>query len=301
MITRHISKRMNNKPPCLGSEHFRLGNKQVLKSNEIKSFLKANSKVLGIPRMVSTQEAIETLLREKTLVKIDLIFGVRKEKRFILGQPHPHEVALLLRSGSYFTHQTALHLNGLITRAPKILYVNSEQPRKHRHDDQLGQESIDNAFRVQQRQSKSLLKYKGKEIRLLSGMNTNQLGVIEKQNTDGTILRYTDLERTLIDATVRPAYSGGVGEVFRAYKKAIDRLSLLRLVEYLSQLDYKYPYHQAIGFYLDQTGHFSEDQLKPLKQFGLNHNFYLSHAMKETSFNEDWRIYYPQEMRTIRH
>lgn len=288
--------KMKNKQTTLLSQHLGHLNKKVLKFTEIKSFLNTNRNILDIPNGTPPRNTIQALLKEKHMVVVELNLGVRKEQRFILGRPDPYEVALLVRPASYFTHQTALYLNGLTAKPPKIIYVNSEQPLKYRSDNQLEQESIDNAFGVEQRQSQSRIKYNNREIRLLSGMNTNQLGVIEKQNTGETTIRYTDLERTLIDITVRPAYSGGVADVFRAYKKASSNLSLPKLLEYLGQLDYKYPYHQAIGFYLDRTGNFPVAQLEPLKQLGLNYDFYLTHAMKQRRFNPQWRIHYPEEL-----
>ena len=62
-------------------------------------------------------------------------------------------------------------------------------------------------------------------------------------------LRFTNLERTLIDATVRPVYAGGVFEVRKAYELAKEKVSVNRLAALLQKLDYTYPYHQAIGFY----------------------------------------------------
>ena len=278
------------------SDNLKLQNKMVLRFNEIKSFIDTNRKALGIPKNLSPPKVIETLIRERILLKIQLSLGVRKEPRFILGQPSPYEVALLLRPDSYFTHQTAVHINGLLSNVPKAIFVNAEQPQKERYGNELEQENIDNAFRAKQRQSKSLAKYKGKEIRLLSGMNTDQLGVIEREEKDGTTTRYTDLERTLIDIAVRPAYSGGVGEVLQAYKKALSMVSFKKLGEYLTKLDYKYPYHQAIGFYAQRAGKCSPSDLLSLKQFGLKYNFYLAHAMKHTIFDPEWRIHYPSEL-----
>ena len=271
---------------------LKLLNKKVLKFMEIKSIAESVSGKL------SPVKIIDTLIEKEKLKVIELNLGVRKEKRFVIEKPDPFELALLLRSGSYFTHQTALYLNGLLVKKPKIIYVNSEQPAKPHYDGELEQDNIDNAFRAHQRQSKSLVKYNGKEIRLLNGMNTKQLGMIKTQKADGTTLYYTDLERTLIDITVRPGYSGGPNEVLNAYKGSSTRLSLPKLMEYLRTLDYKYPYHQAIGFYLEQTEKFSEVDLLPLKQLGLNYDFYLSHAMKKTKFNNKWRLYYPEDLPT---
>ena len=64
-------------------------------------------------------------------------------------------------------------------------------------------------------------------------------------------LRFTNLERTLIDAAVRPVYAGGVFEVRKAYQLAKEKVSVNRLAALLQKLNYIYPYHQAIGFYLE--------------------------------------------------
>jgi hypothetical protein len=203
---------------------------------------------------------------------------------------------LLLRPNSYFTHQTALNLHGLIAQKPKTIYVKTEQSPKYRNDNELEQQNIDNAFRVEQRNSKSAVKYKGWEIRLLNGIYTGQLGVTRSQNPTGGELRYTNLERTLIDATVRPAYSGGVAAVLDAYKHARTTLSISRLMEYLGALDFKYPYHQAVGFYLEHTRKFRPEELLPLRKLGLNFDFYLAHGMNDTKFDEEWRIHYPSNL-----
>ena len=65
----------------------------------------------------------------------------------------------------------------------------------------------------------------------------------------------TNVERTLIDATVKPMYAGGVFEVAKAFALANDRLSVNKLMPMLRKLDFSYPYHQAIGYYLERAGY----------------------------------------------
>lgn len=64
----------------------------------------------------------------------------------------------------------------------------------------------------------------------------------------GAKVRVTSLERTLLDATVRPGYAGGVANVLEAYRRAREDLNVSRLINTLGELDHVYPYHQAIGF-----------------------------------------------------
>lgn len=114
------------------------------------------------------------------------------------------------------------------------------------------------------------------------------MGVVTMDDVDAT-----DLERTLIDATVRPAYCGGVAEVLGAYRTAKDRLSVNRLSAYLKRLAYVYPYHQAVGFYLERAG-YTAAQLDLLRQMPRDFDFYLANAMKQTDYDDAWRLFYPK-------
>ena len=90
---------------------------------------------------------------------------------------------------------------------------------------------------------------------MISGKNTNRLGVEEIVGPNSERLQVTNLERTLIDIVVRPAYAAGIIEVIKAYRAAKDRMSVNKLLEILKKLDYVYPYHQAIGFLMQQAGY----------------------------------------------
>ena len=48
----------------------------------------------------------------------------------------------------------------------------------------------------------------------------------------------TGVERTLIDATVRPVYSGGINEVLTAFSRASKMVSINKLVAMLKKINY---------------------------------------------------------------
>jgi hypothetical protein len=175
------------------------------------------------------------------------------------------------------------------------LYVNHEQGQKPPNDNRLTQEAIDRAFKNHPRQTKLIYLVSGTKIGVLNGKFTSQLGVETRQSPTGEAVAVTNLERTLIDATVRPHYAGGVPVVIGAFAAARGKVSIQKLSQMLKQLDYTYPYHQAVGFYLKQSGYTKEDQTL-LKESGINLRFYLSHGLKAPLFDEDWRIWYPQEL-----
>jgi hypothetical protein len=109
------------------------------------------------------------------------------------------------------------------------------------------------------------------------------------------MLDVTNIERTLVDIAVRPAYAGGVYQVLAAYEGARGHASAEKIEAILKNPQYKYPYHQSIGFYMERAG-FSEQELSPLKELGLEHDFYLDYGMAKTNidYNDSWRLFHPK-------
>lgn len=125
-------------------------------------------------------------------------------------------------------------------------------------------------------------------------MSTGGLGVIQIKGLLGEKIDVTNIERTMIDITVRPVYSGGVSEVLKAFKLAYPSLSVNKLASLLEQLNYTYPYHQAIGFYLEKAGVYNDSQINLLRKYDMSYDFYLTHQMKRMSYTRTWRLYYPK-------
>jgi len=85
-------------------------------------------------------------------------------------------------------------------------------------------------------------------------------------------------------------------EVLRAYKNAHNKLSIHNLLNIFKAIDYIYPYHQAIGFYLTRAGVYKNKDIALFKRLPMNFDFYLTHNMSNTNYSKEWRIYYPQEL-----
>jgi hypothetical protein len=252
---------------------------------------------LDIPKSWSTNRLISFLVQEGCLNEIILSregkTSTGAKKRFRCGNVSPYSIGISLRKESYLSHSSAIFLHALTDQNPKTIYVNKEQTPKPRPRGGLSQPAINRAFSNIPRTSKYAFLTSDYRYVLLSGKQTNRLGVQTIEIQPDEYIDVTNLERTLIDIVVRPAYSGGVIKILEAYKMAKDKVSVGRLIKILIELDYVYPYHQSIGFLMDRAG-FPENDLKEIQNLGMKWDFYLDYKISEPLFDDRWRLFYPQ-------
>lgn len=289
-----ISKLQAAKPKIL--KFFRKNRVKIFKRTEINRIKSQMGDAWNLSRNMSAGNFIDFLKEDGELQEYLMKFPNRKEVRFAWGEISAYQLIQSLRPEGYFSHSTALKLHGLITKLPMTTYLNFEQPKNNTSDGRLIQERIDFAFKCACRVSKNIAKLEGKKVCLLNGMFTGQLGVISMPDDVGGNVRVTDVERTLIDCTVRPVYGSSVRTVLRAFKTAARLISMSKLAETLSTLDYVYPFHQAVGFYLERSGAYSEDQIAIFERIEKKFDFYLTHKMNKHKYSKRWRLYYPSNI-----
>ncbi len=266
----------------------------IFSRRDLELILFENRKEWQLLQSTSFAEFLRYLESRSKLTRIELIFPAKIVNRYIWGEEKPgllYEMGLSLGSNSYLSHYTAVFLHDLTEQVPKKLYVNIEQGEKG-SEGNLAQEAIDRAFEKPARQTSNIASFQDYKIALLNGKYTNELGVMDLQ-VEGVAVRLTDIERTLIDIAVRPEYAGGVYEVLKAFTLAKGKVSVNKIKAYLSKIDYIYPYHQVLGFYLEKAG-FPENRLKLLEK-DIHFDFYLSHGMENPTYSNRWRLYYPKE------
>ena len=274
---------------------FDCQNKKVYRTYEIRDIFYQNRETWQLAKSIRFNKFLDYLVRNTCFEKVVLTFPSKKEIMYSWGNVSIFEIALSIKSDSYFTHHTAMLFHGLTNRSFRVVYVNHEQAPKRSSSDSLVQERIDAAFKKAPRVSRNKAKFKDNTILLINGMHTGRYGVITTLGENNEHIRLTNVERTLIDISVRPVYSGGVHQVLNAYKLARDKVSIELLVSTLKKIGYIYPYHQIIGFYMERTGLYREKELMRFNELGIVFDFYLTHGMRKISYSKRWHLYYPIE------
>jgi hypothetical protein len=267
--------------------------KSILAHNDISQILIANRHGWRLTQATTINSFIDYLISNTELRKWRAEFPHRPVLRYVWKKSTLLELVQSINSEGYFSHYSAVALHGLTDQLPKTVYFNIEQLATG-GDGELSQSGIDRAFKANCRVSKNTATLKDRRICLLSGKNTGSLGVATMDSEYGSNVRVTNLERTLIDLTVRPIYGGGVFEVARVFEQAADKVSINRLCAFLNRLNFTYPYHQAIGYYMEHSGKYSTTQLELLRQFPMDFDFYLAHGLRDTQYVKHWRLHVPK-------
>ena len=263
-------------------KYFNDSDKRVFTREDISSILSTNRAFWRLTNYLTIENFTELLLESTDLKKHRLKFNSFELVRYSWGEIDIVDLTLSLRKKGYLSHYSALSYHGLTEQVPKTIYFNVEQSKKEVKSSRLQQSQIDIALANPAKLSNNYSVYKDQYIYLLNGKYTGLLGV---EINDVRNVRVTDVERTLIDITIRPEYSGGIYEVLKAYGNAAQGVSINKLVSYLKKLNYGYPYHQCVGFYMMVSGKFRESQLQLVRKIDMPLKFYLTHRMeKKASF-----------------
>jgi predicted transcriptional regulator of viral defense system len=278
------------------TEFFERLRTHIFTYSELAEIFKLRREKWNLPVSMRVNKFIETLQEKTKMQAVKIEFPSNQTFRYIWGEnPSLYSLVATLHGKAYFSHLSAMYLHGLIEQIPKEIYINIEQRERPQNKTNLTQEGIDKAFKNRPRVTANIANVDGCPIHLLNGKQTANLGVVKKEIKGIGTVPITNIERTLIDIAVRPVYSGGVSMVLKAYKASRGLVSMETLVEYLSKIDHKYPYHQNIGFYLEKAG-FSEKEIAILDQMKKEFTFYLDYRIKNPKLSQKWNLFYPGDI-----
>jgi predicted transcriptional regulator of viral defense system len=266
---------------------------KALSLKNIKDILEQNREFWRLAKSMKVEEFLNEMLSKTKLKEVKLDFNGVIQSMYIYDQANAYQVALSLKPKTYLSHYTAVYFHTLTEQLPKAIYSTFEQSAKDSKPVSLTQPGIDSAFAKQQRISANSTTYDSYSLYLLNGKRTDNEGVISGDSEHMGKVRVTSLERTLIDIAVRPAYSGGIAEVLKAYERAKETVSVNKLNAMLKKLKFIYPYHQAIGFYMEKAG-YREAQLNLMKAQAFEFDFYLTYGMQDKVYDPTWKLYYPK-------
>lgn len=276
----------------------------ILDERAMRDILKAHRANWRLSKQ-ETFEVFTSFMLEKTSLRyVHVPLPRRPISGYTWGAVPLMESLLALVPGSYYSHYTAIRLHGLTEQVPKTLYLSKEKRRGHnvarlpKHE-AIQQADIDQSFSNPARESSNQVELveEGMRVMLLdavdhqgAGIITNTLNLGEKHPLK---LRYTSLERTLIDIVIRPSYAGGIFEVAKVFEHALGKLSVNVMQALYKKLNLYYPYHQAIGFYLERAG-YRPNLVELFHRMPIERDFYLAHAMGKTHYNKRWRLHVPE-------
>lgn len=283
-------------------EAFDQAETRLYRQRDIEVILNQGRQGWRLSTNTNTGHFIDFLIRREKLKAYEFPSPNGPTMVYSWGSVSLIEAALFLNLRSYLSHYTAMRVHGLTEQLPKTLYVTYEpaSPLKPKAQGELSQKAIDIAFSKPQRTSSSVAEVGTRRVQFISGKPCGQVGVEDGEVTDEETgekvpARITGVERTLIDITVRPLYAGGATEVLKAFENAREMASANRLMALLKKLGHVYPYHQAIGFYMERAG-FKGTAIDLLRRIPRSFQFYLMHDMKETVFDSSWNLHVPKSL-----
>ncbi|MBK6825605.1 MAG: hypothetical protein IPG86_01350 [Chitinophagaceae bacterium] len=276
------------------STYFTKIKAKVYTTEELHVMIADFAKAVRTPLDAEPSEYLDWLIVQRIITAITFIDKNEKIiNRYVRAgyKPSTYELALTLKPRCYLSHLSAAYIHGFVKTKPEILYVTSEGSEKLDLPMVTDPDAIASAFKGKARRSGSVYTIGNDKCILLGGKFTRQLGVIKKDE-----VTVTDPERTLLDAVVRPFYAGGAQTVLDIYRTAKGQISVPTLIEYLNEINFAYPYHQAIGFYLEKAGY----RGKALTRLDMNYDktkFYLDYEMNSPEFDKKWQVYFPRDLK----
>lgn len=197
-----------------------------------------------------------------------------------------------------FCHYTAVAYHGLTNQIPQRVYIRKRSVgNPPSRPERLSDLQIRTQFLKPHRRTGETETLPSGTIVYVAGKHNDETGILSippthKDFPEGS--RITDLERCLIDAVVAPQYNGGLLTIPGLFEEASEKLDLETLIAHYQELDFLYPYHQAIGFFLDHCTHKQAAETWRTVFPPSNRFFVDKNAKSSWELDPRWQVYYPK-------
>lgn len=277
--------------------------RRVMHASTIASVFKQNRQTWRLAQSTTLHDFIAFMIQSTELRSVRFPFPQREVNGYTWGKVPLLETLIELVDRGFYSHYTALRIHGLTEQVPKTIYINQEKPPSSdfgRDEDEVyDQEAIDQAFKKPPRTTKNEIELPVEQCRvvMLQSAYHAGLGIVDgifnEGSEHGVPVRYTDLERTMIDIVTRPFYAGGVAEVAKAFENAKNKLAVNKMSAMLKKMSFGYPYHQAIGYYLERAS-YKPSLIDIFRRQPMLRDFYLTHGLDKTTYCREWRLHVPE-------
>jgi hypothetical protein len=234
----------------------------------------------------------DVIEENKLLKKTEITINERKTRLWISPKATAYDIAGAIQDELVFSHGSAAFLHGLLDTPTKDIYLTERKnPDRLARENTLTQEAIDGAMQKPQRVSQNLIKYKSNKIHIITSKLPYSLPAetIIKNERHFTV---TSIEQTLIDIIVRPAYCQNSQTILKIYEQAKDKADPAKMIAAYKKMQYIYPYHQVMGFYMQKAGYDTKDY-QPLTMMPKEFDFYVDYQLNDPKYDSQWRVYYP--------
>ena len=266
----------------------------VYRYQEIAELFSLNRSRWNLPVAMNLRKFITAIIDHGLVEYGSLEFGDVEYIYFYTSEASMFQIVTRVGGAAHLSYATALYFWGLAEDLGGKVYLNQEQTKRTIKKGKLSQDAINQVFSRPQRETSLATIYNEYRIVLTSSKFSDGLGIIEGDFEETGSVNITDIERSLIDCVVRPAYAEPE-ILLAAFRNARlnNSISVVKLATYLKQLDYVYPYEQAIGLYLEYAGNYTDEEILLFKREVMNFDFYLDYDILETQYSEKWRLFFP--------
>lgn len=246
--------------------------KELLK-NGCRIFSIFDFEKIAIPLGYSKSSIRKLIFEMKNQNSIHIIkSGLYHMDNNFLGTPiSAYEIGLAMVKSGYLSYLSAISINNLTDQIPNIIYISvgnqkySKLNRKNKFDFEIGG-----------------IRYKIIHIKkeLIFG--------VEKEWIGEASIKYTNLEKTLVDSLNKPQYCGGFMEVMSYFEKAFTQINIERLVNYASMINSSCL--QRLGWCMDKLN-FTMDEVTNFKEIKFKSMVKLDvSGLRKGTYNKKWNI-----------